>query len=67
MTNAVLLLLSVTLMPTASILVDLITAPVRQDTVAMEKIAKVAENSLNPGTYKGGGGGGVVRLTIKFF
>ena len=54
-------------MPTASILVDLITAPVRQDTVAMEKIAKVAENSLNPGTYKGGGGGGVVRLTIKFF
>ena len=58
MTNAVLLLLSVTLMPTASILVDLITAPVRQDTVAMEKIAKVAENTLNPGTYKGGGGGG---------
>ena len=54
-------------MPTASILVDLITAPVRQDTVAMEKIAKVAENSLNPGTYKGGRGGGVVRLTIKFF
>ena len=45
-------------MPTASILADLITAPVRQDTVAMEKIAKVAENSLNPGTYKGGGGGG---------
>ena len=28
-------------MPTATILVDLITAPARQDTVAMEKIAKV--------------------------
>ena len=53
-----LLLLYVTLMPTASILVDRITALVRQDTVAMEKIAKVAENTLNPGTYKGGGGGG---------
>ena len=45
-------------MPTASILVDRITALVRRDTVAMEKIAKVAENTLNPGTYKGGGGGG---------
>ena len=33
-------------MPTASILVDLITAPVRQDTLAMEKIAKVGENTL---------------------
>ena len=54
-------------MPTASILVDRITALVRQDTVAMEKIAKVAESTLNPGTYKGGGGGGVVMLTIRFF
>ena len=41
LTNAVLLLLCVTLMPTASILVDLITAPVRQDTLATEKLAKV--------------------------
>ena len=45
-------------MPTASILVDLITAPARQDTVAMEKNAKVAENTLNPRTYKGGRGEG---------
>ena len=41
MTNAVLLLLYVTLMPTAPILGDLITALVRQDTLAMEKLAKV--------------------------
>ena len=39
-------LLYVTLMPTAPILVDLITAPARQDTVAMEKLAKVGENTL---------------------
>ena len=33
-------------MPTASILVDLTTAPVEQDTLAMEKIAEVGENTL---------------------
>ena len=41
-----LLLLYVTLMPTAPILVDRITALVRQDLQAMEKIAKVGENTL---------------------
>ena len=41
-----LLLLYVTLMPTAPILVDRITAPVRQDLQATEKIAKVGENTL---------------------
>ena len=44
--NAVLLLLCVTIMPTASTLVDRITALVRQDLQAMEKIAKVGENTL---------------------
>ena len=44
--NAVLLLLCVTIMPTASTLVDRITALVRQDLQAMEKIAKVRENTL---------------------
>ena len=38
--------LYVTLMPNAPILVDLITAPARQDTVAMEKLPKVGENTL---------------------
>ena len=33
-------------MPTAPILVDRITAPVRQDLQATEKIAKVGENTL---------------------
>ena len=46
MTSAVLLLLYVTLMPTAPILVDRITAPVRQDLQATEKIDKVGENTL---------------------
>ena len=46
LTSAVLPLLYVTLMPTAPILVDLITALARQDTVAMEKLAKVGENTL---------------------
>ena len=41
-----LLLLYVTLMPTASILVDRITALVRQDSQGTEKIAKVGENTL---------------------
>ena len=45
MTIAVLLLLYVTLKPTAPILVDRITAPVRQDLQATEKIAKVGENT----------------------
>ena len=39
-------LLYVTLMPTAPILVDRITAPVRQNLQAKEKIAKVGENTL---------------------
>ena len=42
LTNAVLLLLYVILMPTAPILVDLITALARQDLQAMEKLAKVS-------------------------
>ena len=41
-----LLLLYVTLMPIAPILVDRITAPVRQDLQVTEKIAKVGENTL---------------------
>ena len=41
-----LLLLYVTLMPTAPILVDRITAPVRQNLQAKEKIAKVGKNTL---------------------
>ena len=41
-----LLLLYVTLMPTAPILVDRITAPVRHDLQVTEKIAKVGENTL---------------------
>ena len=39
-------LLYVTLMPTAPILVDRITEPVRQNLQAKEKIAKVGENTL---------------------
>ena len=39
--NAVFPLLYVTSTPTAPILVDLITALVRQDTLAMERLAKV--------------------------
>ena len=39
-------LLYVTPTPTAPILVDRITALVRQDLQAMEKIAKVGENTL---------------------
>ena len=46
LTNAVLLLLCVTLMPTAPILLDLITAPVRQDTLATENLAKVKSDTL---------------------
>ena len=46
MTSAVLLLLYVTLMPIAPILVDRITAPVRQDLQVTKKIAKVGENTL---------------------
>ena len=41
LTNAVLLLLYVTAMPTAPILVDRISVPAGQDTQAMEKHAKV--------------------------
>ena len=40
-----LLLLYVTAMPTAPILVDRISAPARQDTTAMEKLAEVGENN----------------------
>ena len=43
--SAVLLLLYVTSMPTAPILVDRISAPARQDTTAMEKLAEVGENN----------------------
>jgi len=32
-------------MPTVPILVDRISAPARQDTTAMEKLAKVGENN----------------------
>ena len=46
LTNAVFPLLYVTPTPTAPILVDRITALVRQDLQAMEKIAKVGENTL---------------------
>ena len=45
LTSAVLLLLYVTSMPTAPILVDRISAPARQDTTAMEKLAEVGENN----------------------
>ena len=38
-----LLLLYVTSMPTAPILVDRISAPAKQDTTAMEKLAEVGE------------------------
>ena len=41
LTNAVLLLLYVTAMPTAPILVDRISVPASQDIQAMEKRAKV--------------------------
>ena len=41
LTNAVLLLLYVTAMPTAPILVDRISVPAGQDIQAMEKHAKV--------------------------
>ena len=44
--SAVLLLLYVTLMPFAPILVDRTTVSARLDTVAMEKLAKVGENTL---------------------
>ena len=42
--NAMLLLLYVTSTLTVPILVDRMTAPVRQDLQAMEKLAKVGEN-----------------------
>ena len=41
LTNAVLLLLYVTAMPTAPILVDRISVPAGQDIEAMEKHAKI--------------------------
>ena len=44
--SAVLLLLYVTLMPFAPILVDDTTVSARLDIVAMEKLAKVGENTL---------------------
>ena len=44
--SAVLLLLYVTLMPFAPILVDRTAVSARLDTVAMEKLAKVGENTL---------------------
>ena len=44
--SAVLLLLYVTLMPFAPILVDRTAVSARLDTVGMEKLAKVGENTL---------------------
>ena len=44
--NAMLLLLYVTSTLTAQILVDLFTAPARKGIRAMEKLAKVGENTL---------------------
>ena len=46
LTNAVLLLLYVTAMPTATILVDRISVPASQDIQAMEKHAKVVLKTL---------------------
>ena len=43
--NVVLSLLHVTRMPTVPTLAGRITAPARQDTLAMAKLAKVGENS----------------------